>query len=264
MAWKEAGMQILGIDVGGSGIKGAPVDTVSGEILAPRCRFPTPEPSKPGQVAKTVAKITHQFNWQGLIGVGFPSPIHSGVVLTAANIHKSWVNTDAVALFSNETGCQTYVMNDADAAGLAEMKFGAGKGRQGVVLIVTIGTGLGTALFTDGCLLPNTELGHIEMNGEDAERQASDAARKREDLSWKKWSKHFDQYLHTLERLFYPDLIILGGGASKKADLFLPLLTVKAEVVPAQMQNEAGIIGAALAAGISAGTKMGEGGVVNG
>jgi polyphosphate glucokinase len=257
-------MHILGIDVGGSGIKGAPVDIVSGEMLAPRCRFPTPEPSKPDQVAKTIAQITRHFQWDGPLGVGFPSPIHAGVVLTAANIHKSWINTDAVSLFSNETGCQTYVMNDADAAGLAEMNFGAGKGRQGVVLIVTIGTGLGTALFTNGRLLPNTELGHIEMNGEDAEWQASDAARKREKLSWKKWSKRFDQYLHTLEGLFYPDLIILGGGASKKADIFLPLLTVKTEVVPAQMQNEAGIIGAAVAAGMAAGTIKGEGGVVNG
>jgi polyphosphate glucokinase len=139
-------MQILGIDVGGSGIKGAPVDIVSGEMLAPRCRYPTPEPSKPAQVAQTIAKITRHFQWDSPLGVGFPSPIHAGVVLTAANIHKSWINTDAVTLISNETGCPTYVMNDADAAGLAEMNFGAGKGRQGVVLIVTIGTGLGTAL----------------------------------------------------------------------------------------------------------------------
>lgn len=246
-------MEVLGIDVGGSGIKGAPVDLTTGQLLAPRCRFPTPEPSKPGQVAKTVAKIAKTFQWSGPLGIGFPSPVRSGIVKTAANIHKSWIETDAVALFSEATGLPATVLNDADAAGIAEMTFGAGKDRGGVVLIVTIGTGLGTALFTNGCLLPNTELGHIEMNGGDAEQQASDAARKREDLSLKKWANRFDQYLRTLEKLFYPDLIILGGGMSKRAADFLPLLTVQAEVVPAQLQNEAGIVGAALAAGSSHG-----------
>lgn len=248
-------MEILGIDIGGSGIKGAPVDTGTGNMLAPRCRIPTPSPAKPGAVSEAVAEVVKQFNWHGPVGCGFPAAIRSGVVLTAANIHKSWIGTDAVARFSEATGCPMVVINDADAAGLAEMNFGAGKGRQGVVLIVTIGTGLGTALFTEGCLLPNAELGHIEVGGVDAEWRASDAARKREGLSWKKWARRLDTYLDTLERLLWPDLIILGGGVSKHHENFIPLLTVKAEVVPAQLQNEAGIVGAALAAGLQQGER---------
>ena len=246
-------MEILGIDVGGSGIKGAPVDTETGALSAPRFRVPTPAPAKPGQVAKAVAEVAGHFDWHGPIGCGFPSAVREGIVLTAANIHKSGVGTDAMTLFSKATSCPVRVINDADAAGLAEMSFGAGKGRRGVVMVVTIGTGLGTALFTDGCLLPNAELGHIEINGVDAEWRASDAARKREELSWKKWAKRLDNYLQTLEALLWPDLIILGGGVSKNPDRFVPLLTVKAEVVPAQLQNEAGIVGAALAAGLRPG-----------
>jgi polyphosphate glucokinase len=241
-------VEILGIDVGGSGIKGAPVDIKTGVLLAPRQRVPTPQPAKPGQVAKAVAQILKAFEWNGPFGCGFPAAVRSGVVLTAANIHEKWVGTDAAALFSDVTGCPAHVLNDADAAGLAEMTFGAGRGRQGVVLMVTIGTGLGTALFTDGCLLPNAELGHIELEGADAEQRASDAARKREGLSWKKWARRFDVYLNALEDLLWPDLIILGGGVSKNPERFLPYLTVQAEVVPAQFQNEAGIVGAALAA----------------
>jgi polyphosphate glucokinase len=241
-------MEILGIDVGGSGIKGAPVDTVTGELLAERCRFETPEPSKPQPVAEVIAQIVNCFNWKGPIGCGFPSVVRNGVILTAANIHKKWIGTNAAALFAETTGCPVCVMNDADAAGLAEMAFGAGRGRGGVVLIVTIGTGLGTALFTDGHLLPNAELGHVELDGADAEWNASDAARKRENLSWEKWATRLDNYLRYMERIFWPDLIILGGGASKKHDRFMPLLTVKTEVVPAQLLNDAGIVGAALAA----------------
>ena len=243
-------MEILGIDIGGSGIKGAPVDTESGVLLAPRCRIPTPSPAKPGGVSKAVGEVARQFDWRGPVGCGFPAAIRSGVVLTAANIHKNWIGTDAITRFSEATGCPTVVINDADAAGLAEMTFGAGKGRRGVVLIVTIGTGLGTALFTEGFLLPNAELGHIEIDGVDAEWRASDAARKREDLSWKKWARRLDTYLGALERLLWPDLIILGGGVSRQHERFIPLLTVRAEVVPAQLQNEAGIVGAALAAGL--------------
>jgi polyphosphate glucokinase len=241
-------MDILGIDIGGSGIKGAPVDTETGALLAPRYRLPTPSPSKPRAVAKTVAEIVGHFDWHGPMGCGFPAPVRDGVALTAANVHRKWIGTDAAALFAETAGCPTFVVNDADAAGLAEMNFGAGQGRQGVVLIVTIGTGLGTALFTDGHLLPNTELGHIEIRGQDAELRASDAARKRETLSWKKWAARFDEYLRTLERLLRPDLIILGGGISKRSERFLPYLTVQAEVVPAQLLNEAGVVGAALAA----------------
>ncbi|MFN2235645.1 MAG: polyphosphate--glucose phosphotransferase, partial [Anaerolineales bacterium] len=209
-------MEILGIDIGGSGIKGAPVDIKKGELLAPRYRIPTPQPSKPKSVAKVVGQISRNFDWKGPIGVGFPAVIQHGVARTAANVHKSWINTDAAALFGEATGCPVTVVNDADAAGIAEMTFGAGKGRDGVVLLVTIGTGLGTSVFVDGHLLPNTEFGHIEIDCEDAELMASDAARKEHGLSWKNWTARFDNYLLRLEALFWPDLIILGGGVSKK------------------------------------------------
>jgi polyphosphate glucokinase len=241
-------MKVLGIDVGGSGIKGAPVDTKTGELLAPRFRIPTPKGAKPKPVTKQVAKLAQHFNWHGPIGCGFPAAVQHGVARTAANIDNNWIGTNIAELFSQASGCRVQVINDADAAGLAEMEFGAGKGRDGVVLIVTIGTGLGTSLFTDGVLLPNTELGHIEIDCEDAELSASDAARKRDDLSWGRWAKRFNVYLTSLEKLVWPDLIILGGGASKKLDKFFPYLTVQAEVVPAETLNEAGIIGAALAA----------------
>ncbi|MBU0511604.1 MAG: ROK family protein [Chloroflexi bacterium] len=241
-------MKALGIDIGGSGIKGAPVDVKTGELLAPRLRIPTPQPAKPRPVAKTVAQIAKHFEWDGPIGCGFPAVVQQGITRTAANIHTSWIGTDAAALFSKVTGCPTRVINDADAAGLAEMSFGAGRERRGVVLLVTIGTGLGTSLFTDGVLLPNTELGHIEIDCQDAESNASDAARTRDDLSWKQWTVRFDEYLCALEKLVWPDLIILGGGVSRKHEKFIPWLSVQAKVVPAQMLNEAGIIGAALAA----------------
>lgn len=241
-------MEILGIDVGGSGIKGAPVNIKKGELLAPRHRIPTPQPSKPKSVAKVVGEIARSFDWTGSIGVGFPAVIQHGVARTAANIHKGWINTDASTLFRESTGCPVTVVNDADAAGIAEMTFGAGIDRGGVVLLVTIGTGLGTSVFVDGHLLPNTEFGHIEIDCEDAELMASDAARKEHGLSWKNWTARFDNYLLRLEALFWPDLIILGGGVSKKHEKFIPRLTVRAEVLPAETLNEAGIIGAALAA----------------
>jgi polyphosphate glucokinase len=239
-------MEILGIDIGGSGIKGAPVDTDKGILLAERFRLPTPRSAKPEPMAKVVAKIARHFNWHAPIGCGFPAPIRQGVSLTAANIHHKWVGTNVERLLSEASGCHTHVVNDADAAGLAELSFGAGKSHQGVVLVVTIGTGLGTALFTQGVLLPNAELGHIEMYGKDAEQHASDAARKREKLSWKEWSERFDNYLHRLEGLLWPDLIILGGGVIKNSEKFIPRLTIKAEIMPAQMLNNAGIVGAAL------------------
>jgi polyphosphate glucokinase len=241
-------MEILGIDIGGSGIKGAPVDIKTGELAASRHRIPTPQPSKPKAVAKVVGEIAKHFDWHGPIGAGFPAVMQHGIARTAANIHKSWINTDAAKLFGKNTGCPVTVVNDADAAGMAEMAFGAGQGRDGVVLLVTIGTGLGTSLFIDGNLLPNTELGHIEIDCRDAELMASDAARKEHDLSWKKWAARLDTYLLRLEALIWPDLIILGGGVSKKHEKFIPRLTVQAKVVPAEALNEAGIIGAALAA----------------
>jgi len=241
-------VEILGIDIGGSGIKGAPVNTESGEILAPRHRIPTPQPSKPEAVAEVVAQVAKNFAWNGRIGCGFPAVIRSGVAYTAANVSKKWIGIDAASLFSAATGCQVCVVNDADAAGLAEMTFGAGRGRLGVVLIVTVGTGIGTALFTDGHLVPNTELGHIELGGQEGETYASDAARKRENLSLRRWARRFNLYLNTLEKLLWPDLIILGGGISKEFQAFRPEIQVQAEMVPAQALNEAGIIGAALAA----------------
>lgn len=240
-------MQILGIDIGGSGIKGAPVDIETGVMVAPRHRLVTPEAARPKDVAETVAEIVRHFGWHGPIGAGFPGVVQNGYTRSAANVHKKWINLNASELLSGATGCPVTILNDADAAGMAEMTFGAGKDHRGVVLIVTIGTGLGTAIFTNGQLLPNCELGHIEINGEDAESRASDAARKREKLSWKKWGGRFNTYLSTLERLFSPDLIILGGGISKESEKFLPYLDLKAQIKPAQMLNEAGIIGAALA-----------------
>lgn len=240
-------MQVLGIDVGGSGIKGAPVDVEKGVLLAERYRIPTPRSAKPKPIANTVAKIARYFEWDGPIGCGFPAVVRRGITRTAANVHETWIGTNAVDLFSQTTGCPVKVINDADAAGLAEMAFGAGRGRMGVVLLVTIGTGLGTSLFSDGVLLPNTELGHIEIDCEDAELMASDAARKRDDLSWEKWAKRLDIYLNRLEKLVWPDLIILGGGVSKKHNKFMSHLTVQAEIVIAESLNEAGIIGAALA-----------------
>jgi polyphosphate glucokinase len=239
-------MEVLGIDIGGSGIKGAPVDTDTGNLLAARYRLQTPSQAKPQPVAEIVGKIADHFNWKGHLGIGFPGVVRKGVTLTAANIHNDWVGLNAAKFIKKVTGCKTCIINDADAAGLAEMAFGAGKGRQGVVMVVTIGTGLGTALFTNGQLLPNSEFGHLEIDGVEAEWIASDAARKREKLSWKKWGRRFDQYLHTMEKLLWPDLIILGGGISKKYEEFLPYITVQAEVVPAKMFNEAGIVGAAV------------------
>jgi polyphosphate glucokinase len=244
-------MDILGIDIGGSGIKGAPVDTTTGIFQAERCRVPTPIPAKPPPVAEAIAEIARSFEWNGPIGCGFPACVRKGVPLTAANIHKKWIGTNAAELFSEVTRCPTVVVNDADAAGLAEVTFGAGRDRKGVVLMVTVGTGLGTALFLDGRLVPNLEMGHIEINGQDAELLASDAARKKKDLSWEKWAEGFDLYLNRLEQLLWPDLIIIGGGASKKHERFMSRLTVQAEVVPAQLLNDAGIVGAALAAQVS-------------
>lgn len=241
-------MQVLGIDIGGSGIKGAPVDLETGELLAPRYRIPTPESAKPRPMAEVVQKIVSHFDWHGPIGVGFPAVIRGGVVRSAANIHEKWIGTQLANMLLEATGCPTYVINDADAAGLAEMTFGAGVNRQGVVLVVTVGTGLGTAVFTDGHLVPNTEFGHIEINCVDAETRASDAAHKLEKLSWKKWAKRLDEYLLALERLIWPDLIILGGGVAKKHEKFFHYLSVEAEVLPAALLNEAGIVGAALAA----------------
>ncbi len=239
-------MQVLGVDVGGSGIKGAPVDIETGRLLAERVRIKTPRGAEPNPVAETVAQIAQFFGWQGNIGIGFPAPIKNGVVRMAANISQKWVGINADQIFTATTGQPCRVGNDADVAGLAEMAFGAGKDQVGTVIMLTLGTGIGTAVFYNGHLLPNTEFGHLEIKGSDAERHASDAARKREDLSWKKYARRLNDYLMTLEKLFWPDLFIIGGGISKVHEKFIPLLTVSTKVIPAQLQNEAGMIGAAL------------------
>lgn len=241
-------MEILGIDIGGTGIKGAPVNVEQGQLLAPRERIPTPDPAKPRAVAQVVAEIARRFDWQGPIGCGFPAVIHNGQVYTAANIHDKWIGVHAANLFAEVTGCPVCVINDADAAGLAEVTFGVGRERPGVLMMITIGTGLGSSLFTDGRLVPNTELGHLQMGGKDAELLASDSARRREKLSWKKWARRFNRYLHYLEELFWPDLFILGGGISAQFERFRPYLDVRADILPAQLGNQAGIVGAALAA----------------
>jgi polyphosphate glucokinase len=239
-------MAVLGIDIGGSGIKGVPVDLETGELCGERFRLPTPGDAKPEDMAETVAQVAKHFNWNGPIGAGFPAVIRGGVVNTAANIHSSWIGTNAETLFQNTTKCPVHVLNDADAAGVAEMRYGVGKERsKGVAFMITIGTGLGTALFTDGKLVPNTELGHIEIRGKDAERRASDAARQRKDMSWEEWGGKFNEYLANLERLFWPDLFILGGGASKVSQKFMPYIHLHTEVVIARLLNQAGIIGAA-------------------
>jgi len=241
-------MKILGVDVGGSGIKGAPVDISTGELLAERYRIKTPKGAKPEPVADTVAKIASYFEWEEPIGIGFPAPIKGGFAMMAANISDKWVGVNVDELFSKATGCPCTTLNDADAAGLAEMEFGAGRGQPGTVIVLTLGTGIGTAIFHNSKLLPNTEFGHVEIKCEDAELRASDAARKREDLSWKKYAKRLDRYLKAMERLFWPNLFIVGGGISKDHKKYLPLLTVDTPVVPAQQFNNAGIVGAALAA----------------
>jgi len=241
-------MQILGIDVGGSGIKGAPVNIKTGKLLAERHRIKTPKGAEPGPVADVVAEIAKSFEWKGHIGIGFPAPIKGGVTLMAANVSEKWVGLNADNLFTKTTGCDCTMINDADAAGLAEMKFGAGKGQPGTVIMITLGTGIGTAIFYRGNLLPNTEFGHLDMNGKDAEHRASDAIRQRDELSWKKYAKRLNKYLLQMEKLFWPDLFIVGGGISKESEKYIPLLKLETPVIPAQFLNEAGIVGAALAA----------------
>jgi polyphosphate glucokinase len=239
-------MEVLGIDIGGSGIKGAPVDIEKGILLAERHRIPTPKPATPDAVAETVKQIVDHFNWKGEIGCGFPAVIRHGIIRTASNIDKSWIGVRAGELFTKITGCPTLLVNDADAAGMAEMSFGSAKNHNGTVIMVTVGTGIGTAIFTRGQLLPNTEFGHIILKGSVAETIASDAARKRDDLNWKDWGLVFNKYLARMEFFCSPDLFIIGGGASKKFEKYIKYLNVEADIVAADLKNEAGIIGAAL------------------
>ncbi len=240
-------MDVYGIDVGGSGIKGAPVDTQTGELVAERIRVKTPRPATPEAIVATAVEVVRRSGWDGPVGCGFPAVVKDGVVRTAANIDEAAIGFDLQGRLEQELGNPVRVINDADAAGLAEMRWGAGRGIEGVVLMLTLGTGIGTSLFVEGRLVPNTELGHIEIRGKDAEHRASDSARKRDDLSWREYAERLDEYLHRIEDLLWPDLIVIGGGISKKSEKFLPHLTARTKIVPAQMLNEAGIAGAALA-----------------
>jgi polyphosphate glucokinase len=238
----------MGVDVGGTGIKGAIVDLDAGELITERFRLDTPHPSTPEAVASTIADIVASAGWKGPLGCAIPSVVTAGIVRTAANIDPAWIDTDGPSVIGGSVGAPVLLLNDADAAGLAEMRFGAGRHRGGVVLLLTFGTGIGSALFVDGRLVPNTELGHLQMWGASAEERAAASGRERSGLSWKAWVRgSVNPYLRYLEDLLWPDLIIVGGGISKKPDKWVPLLETRAELCVAQLMNNAGIVGAALA-----------------
>ncbi|HRY99614.1 MAG TPA: ROK family protein [Bacteroidales bacterium] len=240
-------MESLGIDIGGSGIKAALVNTLTGELLSDRLRMATPQPSTPERVAAVVAEAALQLGWHGPAGIGFPAAVTQGIVRTATNIDHKWIGMDAVELFSEALGQPCTVLNDADAAGLAEIAFGEGRDVAGTVIVLTLGTGIGSAVFNNGILQPNTELGHLLFRGDIAEHYASDAARKAAGLSWEKWGKRLDKYLKHVENLFWPQLLILGGGSSRKFEAFAAQLTTRTPVVAARHRNQAGLIGAAMA-----------------
>lgn len=244
-------MNYLGIDIGGSGIKGALVDTTAGKLVVERLRRSTPVPSTPEAVAEVVAGIGVHFNYQGPVGVTFPAVVKNGVTLSAANVDAAWIGTDAAALFRRSLGAPVTVLNDADAAGIAEMRFGSGRDRMGTVIVLTFGTGIGSAVFHAGALLPNTEFGHLKIRGKDAEQRCSARVKELRDWSFKEWSVPAAEFLNTLNVLFSPELFIIGGGISKRAEKFMPLLCKLTPVplLPAQLANEAGIIGAACVAG---------------
>ncbi|MFF7632604.1 polyphosphate--glucose phosphotransferase [Kitasatospora sp. NPDC008050] len=240
---------LFGVDIGGTGIKGAPVDVKRGELTEPRFKVLTPHPAAPEAVVAAVREVVDHFGYRGPIGLTFPGVVVGGHTRTAANVDQGWVDLDAEGLFRESLDLPATLLNDADAAGLAEMAHGAGRDREGVVLVLTFGTGIGSALFMDGRLVPNTELGHLELRGKDAEHRASAAARERHELSWAEWAVRVDEYLDLVERLFSPQLVIIGGGVSRKHEKFLPLLSKRAAtVVPAGLRNDAGIVGAAMAA----------------
>ncbi|MFB7450306.1 polyphosphate--glucose phosphotransferase [Streptomyces sp. NPDC057027] len=244
-------MNVFGVDIGGSGIKGAPVDLERGALAEERHKVLTPQPATPDGVAGCVAEVVAHFGWTGPVGVTFPGVVTGSTVRTAANVDKSWIGVDAGALIGDRIGgLPVTVLNDADAAGVAEMTFGAGRGRKGTVILLTLGTGIGSAVFVDGRLVPNTELGHLELKGHDAETRASTRAKEDEDLTWEHWAKkRLNKYLAHVEMLFSPELFIIGGGVSRKADKFLPLIEgIRAKIVPAELQNNAGIVGAGMAA----------------
>ncbi|MFG1810580.1 polyphosphate--glucose phosphotransferase [Streptomyces sp. NPDC049040] len=244
-------MNVFGVDIGGTGIKGAPVDLDKGDLSDERYKVLTPHPATPEGVIDGVHDVVTHFGWSGPLGVTFPGVVRDGVTRTAANVDAAWVGLDARKAISDRLGLPVMVLNDADAAGVAEMTFGAGRGHGGTVIVLTLGTGIGSAVFVDGRLLPNTELGHLELHGHDAEKRASVKAREDEDLSWEHWAHRLRKYLAHVEMLFSPDLFVLGGGISRKSEKFLPYLHghgLSAEIVPAELQNNAGIVGAAMAA----------------
>jgi len=241
-------MIVLGIDIGGSGIKGAPVDLTTGTLAQDRVRIETPRPSDPKSVTRVVAEVASRFDVTGPVGVTFPGVVTDGVVRTAANVDKEWIGVDAADVFSAAVGRPVRVLNDADAAGVAEMTFGSGRGQTGLTILLTFGTGIGSAVFANKVLVPNSELGHLQLHGGEAEKWASENARETEGLSWAEWARRVQQYLRHLEDLVWPDLFIVGGGASKKAEKFLPLLEIRTPIVPATLLNNAGIVGAAMAA----------------
>ena len=237
-------MKILGIDIGGSALKGAPVDSVTGKLLAERFRVETPTVATPAVIAKHAAEIARHFKWRGPIGIGFPGVIHGSHILTSANLHKKFIGCDGGKLFAQATGCPVTLTNDAAAAALAEMRFGAGKGFKGKTLLLTLGTGIGSLCYHS--MVVPCEFGHVQIKGKSAEHFVSAAARKRRDLSWAKWGKELGAYIRTLEQILWPELIIIGGGVSAKSHKFFPYLKTRAKVVPAKFLNEAGIVGAAL------------------
>src|SRR3954468_16709024 len=238
-----ASAQPFGIDFGGTGIKGAPVDLETGDFAAEGERTRTPEASTPEAIAEIFVELLAKFpDSTGAVGVTVPGVVRHGVVHTAANIDKSWIGTDADALFTRATGRDVHVVNDADAAGLAEVRYGAARGRRGLVIVTTLGTGIGSAMVNDGLLVPNSELGHLEIDGHDAETRAANSARERDDLSWEHWAKRLTRYYRTLEMLFSPELFVVGGGVSKYSDEFLPLLELETEIIPATLRNKAGVV----------------------
>ncbi|WP_340114074.1 polyphosphate--glucose phosphotransferase [Maribellus mangrovi] len=239
-------MEVLGIDFGGSGIKGAIVDIKTGELVTERHRIETPQPATPEAVSEIMAELIQHFDWKGKVGIGVPAVVKNGVVLTAANIDKSWIGQTINKQLSEKTGCEVECINDADAAGIAEIHFGAGAKVKGMVFLLTVGTGIGTVIFIDKHLVPNLELGHLEFKKKSIELYAADSVRKRKDLSWKEWGKRFNKALAYYEKMFNPNLFIVGGGVSKKMEKFQDQIDLDTPVVPAEMENNAGIIGAAL------------------
>ena len=247
MAKKKKPKVVLGIDIGGTGIKGALVDTKKGELIGDRHRIPTPQPATPKAVAKTVAEIVKHFKWKGRMGCTVPARVRRGTVETASNIDERWIGTDVQKLLRKTTGLQTIVLNDADAAGLAEARFGAGKNTDGTILVLTLGTGIGSALFFDGTLVPNTEFGHLELDGVILEHTAANSVRVREELPWEDWAERVQTALDHIEFILSPDLFIIGGGVSRpeRWNEFGHLLKTTSKLVPAALTNEAGIVGAA-------------------